>query len=283
MSQSAPPPCQRKGNGNQLRVITSSILTVAALLTISGCFPYSYSGYRDCTTVQCINKGLVDTTVIDTVKHDLAFSEFLSTIDSTSRSSELVSNLLMESAHELVSCLQPVIIQDTGRCRFVLIISPDGKTTVKHSTHRVDTSRIKEASEKASAALTRLPEVSGIWVTRGFELKGNTIIPDSANDYSKISGRSKASIMKVVMTYLKNLRYAYNRRLASGKEIKGRITVKFAIDHYGRVIFVKQLKSGVNDRLLKEAVVEQVASWKFEPILKPKDVTEVVYPFVFSH
>ena len=84
------------------------------------------------------------------------------------------------------------------------------------------------------------------------------------------------------MRNLKNMRYAYNRRLAAENGLRGTITVKFAIDHYGLVIFTKVIASTVGDPLLEEAVRDQVASWKFAPVNKPGDVTEVIYPFIFS-
>ncbi len=88
--------------------------------------------------------------------------------------------------------------------------------------------------------------------------------------------------MRVVMNHLAKMRYAYNKRLRSKPGIKGRITIKYAIDQYGRVIFAKMLSSTMNDNLLEQAVVQQIRHWKFEPVYKDGDVTEVVYPFVFS-
>lgn len=95
-------------------------------------------------------------------------------------------------------------------------------------------------------------------------------------------GRSRASIMRVVMQNLAALRYAYNKRLREKPGLKGRITVKFAIDEFGKVIFCSVVSSTMNDPPLEKTVVSKIRRWVFEKIDKPGDVTEVVYPFVFS-
>ncbi|MFW5785349.1 MAG: TonB family protein [Chitinispirillaceae bacterium] len=95
-------------------------------------------------------------------------------------------------------------------------------------------------------------------------------------------GRSRASIMRVVMQNIAALRYAYNRRLREKPGLGGKITVKFAIDEFGKVIFAKVVESSIGDSQLENTVVRRVRSWAFEKIDKPGDVTEVVYPFVFS-
>ncbi|MGD9200243.1 MAG: AgmX/PglI C-terminal domain-containing protein [Chitinispirillia bacterium] len=95
-------------------------------------------------------------------------------------------------------------------------------------------------------------------------------------------GRSRASIMRVVMQNLAALRYAYNKRLREKPGLKGRITIKFAIDEFGKVIFCSVVSSTMGDPPLEQVVVSKIKRWVFEKIDKPGDVTEVVYPFVFS-
>jgi TonB family protein len=113
--------------------------------------------------------------------------------------------------------------------------------------------------------------------------KGNNEIDISLSDSIEYAPfRSKASIMEVVMINLGYLRFAYNWRLRQKSGIKGRITVKFAIDEYGKVIFSKIVGSTVHDQTLESDVVKVIRSWEFCPINKPGDVTEVVYPFDFS-
>jgi hypothetical protein len=98
----------------------------------------------------------------------------------------------------------------------------------------------------------------------------------------KTSGRNKASIMRVVMQNLRALRYAYNRRLREKPGLKGRITCKFAIDEFGKVLFCDIVNSSMNDPVLEQEIKNKISRWVFEKIDKPGDVTEVVYPFVFT-
>jgi TonB family protein len=118
------------------------------------------------------------------------------------------------------------------------------------------------------------------------ELKKRGSLKISAPDFLKgaslTGGRSKASIMRVVMQNLAALRYAYNKRLREKPGLKGKVTVKFAIDEFGKVIFCQIVESTMGDQELETSVMEKIKRWVFEKIDKPGDVTEVVYPFVFS-
>ncbi len=94
--------------------------------------------------------------------------------------------------------------------------------------------------------------------------------------------RSKAAIMQVVMQNLASLRYAYNRRLREKPGIQGKIYVKYRIDENGDVISSKVVKSSMHDRKLENTIAKKIKTWKHCPINKSGDITEVVYPFVFS-
>jgi len=94
--------------------------------------------------------------------------------------------------------------------------------------------------------------------------------------------RSKGSVMRVVMQNLAALRYAYNKRLRDKPGLNGKVTVKFTIDEFGKVIFCAVVNSTMNDVIFEQEVVEKIKRWVFEKIEKPGDVTEIVYPFVFS-
>jgi hypothetical protein len=96
------------------------------------------------------------------------------------------------------------------------------------------------------------------------------------------SGRSKASIMRVVMQNINVLRYAYNKRLREKPGLKGKVTCRFAIDEFGKVIFCEVLESNMSDPLLEGEVVDKIKRWAFDKIDKPGDIAEVMYPFVFS-
>jgi TonB family protein len=84
------------------------------------------------------------------------------------------------------------------------------------------------------------------------------------------------------MQNLAALRYAYDRRLREKPDLSGKIVVKFAIKEFGEVIFAQVVESTMGDPELERTVVDRVKSWNFDKIDKPGDVTEVVYPFVFS-
>jgi TonB family protein len=78
------------------------------------------------------------------------------------------------------------------------------------------------------------------------------------------------------------LRYADNRCLREKPGLKGKITLRFAIDEFGNGIFCEVIESSIGNKDLEAAVRAKIMRWKFEKIDKPGDGTEVVYPFVFS-
>jgi TonB family protein len=88
--------------------------------------------------------------------------------------------------------------------------------------------------------------------------------------------------MRVVMQNLAVQRYAYNKRLQEKPSLEGKITCKFAINEFGKVILCEILESTISDEQLETAAVDIIKKWDFEKIDKPGDVTEIIYPFVFS-
>jgi TonB family protein len=95
-------------------------------------------------------------------------------------------------------------------------------------------------------------------------------------------GRSKSEVLRVVMQNIVALRYAYNKRLREKPGLKGKITIRFAIDEFGNVIHCEVVESSMSDAVLEATVSGKIKRWKFEKIDKPGDITEIVYPFVFS-
>ncbi len=108
----------------------------------------------------------------------------------------------------------------------------------------------------------------------------NLLLKDTVMYYQ---ARSKKSIMCVVYPNLKPMRYLYNRYLRDGKWFRGKITVKFAINENGDVIFAKIIENTTNNYKFAEEELELIKNWKFQKIYNPNDVTEVVYPFIFSY
>ena len=78
------------------------------------------------------------------------------------------------------------------------------------------------------------------------------------------------------MQNLPDIRRNYNKRLLERPSIGGKITVKFAIDEFGKVIFCEVLETTVKDPWLENKMDELIKNWQFEKIDKPGDVTEVV-------
>jgi len=106
--------------------------------------------------------------------------------------------------------------------------------------------------------------------------------PGGADAAGLTGGRSRASIMRVVRQNMASLQYAYNQRLKDNPGMQGRVTVKWAIDEFGNVIFCKLVGSTISDPTFEETVVEKIRRWAFGKIDIPGDVTEVEYPFVFT-
>ena len=110
----------------------------------------------------------------------------------------------------------------------------------------------------------------------------NIASPDFVSSGNAANARSRASIQRVVMQNIASLRYAYNRRVRERPGLSGTITVKFAIDEFGTVIYAQVVESTINDPELEITVETRVRSWVFEKVNRPGDVTEITYPFAFS-
>jgi hypothetical protein len=97
-------------------------------------------------------------------------------------------------------------------------------------------------------------------------------------------GRSRKAIMEIVMSNISKLKEAYNRRMKlRGKPyFGGKLYIKFAIDEFGKVIYCEAIEDRLGDSTLASQCVRIVKSWQFGNISKPGDITEVIYPFVFS-
>jgi TonB family protein len=267
---------------NSLLVFSSIILISCSSSLVNKPSIYDYAG---CTTPSCINKGLLDTTIIDTADFQKRYAEFISGVDTISRSTQKVNVLLSRIKPDLIAGLISRIPLDTTKPKYHFCIAPDGSFDIVPFRYpsQIDTTVLKKLTAKISKENSTFPQTHGLWISRGIEVRNGDLFFDSANVYSNgKGGRSKASIMEVVMRNLSKMRYAYNRRLVASRGLRGKITVKFAINYLGSVIYCKVIDSTVGDELLETVINDQVASWKFEPIMKKGDVTEVVYPFVFS-
>ena len=106
--------------------------------------------------------------------------------------------------------------------------------------------------------------------------------PEGVPSRNIVGGRPRSEIMRVVRQNSNSLQYAYTRRLSNVPGLSGKITVKWAIDEFGHVLFCSLESSTINDAELEQEILRKIKRWVFSRINKPGDVTEVVYPFVFN-
>jgi hypothetical protein len=78
------------------------------------------------------------------------------------------------------------------------------------------------------------------------------------------------------------MRVFITEQLRVNAGIKGKITVKFAIDAIVRVIYAHRESSTAEDDILNDAIIQQIMNWKFGYFNSKHDITEVIYPFQFS-
>jgi TonB family protein len=94
--------------------------------------------------------------------------------------------------------------------------------------------------------------------------------------------RSRASITDTVNTHLKELKSLYFENFKTNPPPSGQVVVKFKIERSGKVTSAQVKESSIHDKSFEEKVLDKVRKWNFGEIDKPGDITEVVYPFVFS-
>lgn len=96
-----------------------------------------------------------------------------------------------------------------------------------------------------------------------------------------LAGRNPQDIYRVVMQHIGGLRAEYNKRLRSRPNLSGVVTVKFAINQPGRVLWAKVVKSTIRDKMLELSIVRRLKTWKFDACGKC-GIATVTYPFAFS-
>ncbi len=94
-------------------------------------------------------------------------------------------------------------------------------------------------------------------------------------------GLDKEAIAKVIREHLGQIRYCYDRQLASDSELHGKVKVKWNIDAEGIVESQSLGESTMNNAMVEECILRRIATWKFP---KPKGGTKVLvsYPFLFK-
>ncbi|OGS37460.1 MAG: hypothetical protein A2293_11035 [Elusimicrobia bacterium RIFOXYB2_FULL_49_7] len=118
----------------------------------------------------------------------------------------------------------------------------------------------------------------------GLTKRASVDLPSSSdiwNDAGGLGGRNPADIYRVVMQHIGGLRAEYNKRLRDKPNLKGKVTVKFAIDQAGNVISSTVVSSTLRDKIMEMEVLKRVRTWRFDPCSKCSIAT-VTYPFAFS-
>lgn len=110
-----------------------------------------------------------------------------------------------------------------------------------------------------------------------------TNFPFSNTSNNGITGnRRRATIMRTLRKNMLPLKNMYDTYFASTNSSGGNVTVKWTIDEKGAVISCKVIASTLNERNFERKIIEHIQSIEFGMIDSPGDVTEVVYPFIFS-
>lgn len=228
-----------------------------------------------------INKHACTETMNDSLK--LFYSQ------DTRRSKQVVSAKLSDHLKEFEDFIsfQDTVFKYSDSAKISLSISTNGK--VLNISKKTDFNLDSLSSSQFNKILNNIqfdsipkyPLVvrTTLWAKKVNSNKAIVLFGDSINYFPC---RTKASIMKVTMANLGFLRYAYQMRLREKSGLRGKITVKYAIDEYGKVIFTKVIESTVCDKILEKAVEDKIKNWIYCPIDNPGDVTEVIYPFIFS-
>jgi TonB family protein len=96
-----------------------------------------------------------------------------------------------------------------------------------------------------------------------------------------LAGRNPSDIYRVVTQHIGGLRSEYNKRLRANPRLRGTVTVKFAINQAGSVIWCKVIRSNLRDKMLELNIKKRIKRWKFDACGKC-GVAVVTYPFTFS-
>ncbi len=126
-------------------------------------------------------------------------------------------------------------------------------------------------------------------------ISGNVVRSSNAVSFSKLhynigtikrggksGNRTRANVMRKIMGILASMRYAYNVFLRDEPGLKGRITIKFIINQEGMVIYARVVSSTVGNCAMEKKEMDIIVNTNFGKIDSPYDLTEVVYPFIFS-
>lgn len=178
------------------------------------------------------------------------------------------------------------LLSNRDSVRLRLVISPNGKITQARLLDSIPIDSVTWAKMYKDISVSLCDSIANPDL---FTIAVLTIRMVNTNDRVHIDFvtntemRTRASIYQTVnKESTGSLRNAYNRKLKAGMKIDGKITVKFAIDNNGKVMFCSIVSSTLNSSNFEKEIVTGIKAWKFDRIYSPGDICEVVYPFIFS-
>ena len=263
-------------------------LTVIILLLFAGCTVTLQNAAAN-DPIAKLNRGLIDSSIVDTLPMEEKYNEYLVGCLTENRRYPDISSIINSVSSDLLSALLPFMENNKlkyGDTLEFLIESSGVAKCIGFPLHReIDTLLVQAVNKKLSN--TNFGVTKDSLFSAFFQI---IIINDNENSAIKVSEkikysnerRSRGSIQNVITSYLDELTTLYNRRLGQKHGLAGKITVKFIIDPYGRVISTSIVESTVNDTLLEQATLQQIMHWKFAHILSNRDITECVYPFIYN-
>lgn len=109
--------------------------------------------------------------------------------------------------------------------------------------------------------------------------EGNISLDDTESVVE--GGLDREVIAKVIREHLGQIRYCYDRQLASESDLHGKVKVKFSINADGQVDSQSVGETTMNNAMVEECILRRIATWKFP---KPQGGTKVLvsYPFLFK-
>ncbi|MBK9293027.1 MAG: TonB family protein [Oligoflexia bacterium] len=109
--------------------------------------------------------------------------------------------------------------------------------------------------------------------------QGNISIDDTESVVE--GGLDRDVIARVIREHLGQIRYCYDRQLASESDLHGKVKVKFSINADGVVESQSVGETTMNNAMVEECILRRIATWKFP---KPAGGTKVLvsYPFLFK-
>jgi TonB family protein len=96
-----------------------------------------------------------------------------------------------------------------------------------------------------------------------------------------VGGLDKDTIFKVVKRHQSEIKFCYERALASDQKLAGKVTVAWTIDPTGAVSEANLAESTLDNANVEACVLERIRRWRFpEPV--GGGVVAVSFPWVFS-